>query len=248
MSSVSPRDRTQREPYQDYLFEGPDGKASLLDLFDGGRQLIVSHFMFSPDWDEGCSSCSAGADESSDGLLATCTPGIPRWSTSPARRWPRSKRTRRARAGRSPGIPPTEATSTTTSTSRWTSPSRRSSTIESEQPIEGPGLSCFLRDGDSIFHTYSMYARGAESLGGSYYFLDLTALGRQEAWEEPKGRTISAAARFPTSRRECCPTSPSYLTGEVCGSVADVPDRATWARSCHQWHLQVCSRDEQLRR
>ncbi len=55
---------------KDYVFEGPDGKANLIDLFDGRRQLIVSHFMFSPDWDEGCSSCSAGADENSDGLLA----------------------------------------------------------------------------------------------------------------------------------------------------------------------------------
>ncbi|MGH2708688.1 MAG: DUF899 family protein, partial [Actinomycetota bacterium] len=53
---------------KDYLFEGPDGKASLLDLFGGRRQLIVGHFMFAPEWDEGCSSCSAGADEISDGL------------------------------------------------------------------------------------------------------------------------------------------------------------------------------------
>lgn len=50
---------------KDYVFEGPDGKASLLDLFDGRRQLIVSHFMFDPSWEDGCSSCSAGADEMS---------------------------------------------------------------------------------------------------------------------------------------------------------------------------------------
>ena len=57
-----------------------------------------------------------------------------------------------------------------------------------EGSSEQPGHSMFLRDGDDVFHTYSMYARGAEMLGGSYYFLDLTALGRQEDWEEPKGR------------------------------------------------------------
>jgi predicted dithiol-disulfide oxidoreductase (DUF899 family) len=51
-----------------------------------------------------------------------------------------------------------------------------------------PGQSHFLRDGERTFHTYSNYARGAEMTGGSYYFLDLTALGRQEDWEEPKGR------------------------------------------------------------
>jgi predicted dithiol-disulfide oxidoreductase (DUF899 family) len=54
--------------------------------------------------------------------------------------------------------------------------------------LEMPGFSCFLRDGDEVFHTYSTYARGAEALGGSYYFLDMTALGRQEEWEEPKDR------------------------------------------------------------
>ncbi len=53
----------------------------------------------------------------------------------------------------------------------------------------------FLRDGDSVFHTYSVYVRGAETL--SYYFLDLTALGRQEDWEEPKDRAISARGAIP---------------------------------------------------
>ena len=52
-----------------YVFDGPEGKASLLDLFEGRRQLIVGHFMFDPSWKEGCPSCSAGADEISDGLL-----------------------------------------------------------------------------------------------------------------------------------------------------------------------------------
>jgi predicted dithiol-disulfide oxidoreductase (DUF899 family) len=66
-----------------------------------------------------------------------------------------------------------------------------------EGSSEQPGYSMFLRAGDDIFHTYSMYARGAEMLGGSYYFLDLTALGRQEAWEEPKGRADSARAAVP---------------------------------------------------
>jgi predicted dithiol-disulfide oxidoreductase (DUF899 family) len=53
---------------------------------------------------------------------------------------------------------------------------------------EMPGTSYFLRDGERVFHTYSNYARGAEMTGGSYYWLDLTALGRQEDWEKPKGR------------------------------------------------------------
>jgi predicted dithiol-disulfide oxidoreductase (DUF899 family) len=62
---------------------------------------------------------------------------------------------------------------------------------------EQPGTSYFLRDGERVFHTYSNYARGAEMTGGSYYWLDLTALGRQEEWEEPKGRADSTRGATP---------------------------------------------------
>lgn len=66
-----------------------------------------------------------------------------------------------------------------------------------EGSSEQPGYSMFLRDGDDIFHTYSVYARGTEMLGGAYSFLDMTALGRQEEWEEPKGRADNARASVP---------------------------------------------------
>ena len=66
--------------------------------------------------------------------------------------------------------------------------------LESEQPVDLHGHSCFLRDGDRVFHTLLEYARGPETVGGSYYFLDLTALGRQEEWEEPKGRAAATRA------------------------------------------------------
>ena len=62
---------------------------------------------------------------------------------------------------------------------------------------EFPGRSSFLRTADGIFHTYSVCARGAESIGGSYYLLDETVLGRQEEWEQPKGRVQSARAARP---------------------------------------------------
>src|ERR1700694_4935395 len=55
---------------KEYVFEGPDGTASLVELFDGRDQLIVCHFMFDPSWEDGCPSCTAGADEMSPGLLA----------------------------------------------------------------------------------------------------------------------------------------------------------------------------------
>lgn len=66
-----------------------------------------------------------------------------------------------------------------------------------DQPCDMPGRSCFLQVGGRVFHTYSQHARGLESTGGSYYFLDLTALGRQEEWEEPKGRSQSVRSATP---------------------------------------------------
>jgi predicted dithiol-disulfide oxidoreductase (DUF899 family) len=61
--------------------------------------------------------------------------------------------------------------------------------LSGEQPIELPGLSCFLIDNGQVFHTYSTYGRGADFMGFGVNVLDLTALGRQEDWEEPKGRS-----------------------------------------------------------
>ena len=195
---------------KDYRFEGPDGPASLLDLFDGRRQLMVGHFMFDPDWDEGCPSCTAGADEMSDGLL----------------RHLHTRDTTMVYVSRAP-LAKIEAYK---ARKGWTFPWYSSfgsdfnydfhvTLDESVAPVEynyrsqadlvaadpswagwsgeQPGLSCFLRVDDQVFHTYSQYARGAESTGGSYYFLDLTALGRQEEWEEPKGRTDSARSATP---------------------------------------------------
>jgi predicted dithiol-disulfide oxidoreductase (DUF899 family) len=61
-----------------------------------------------------------------------------------------------------------------------------------ELPRELHGTSAFLRDGERVFHTYSTCGRGTEQVGGTHYYLDMTALGRQEDWEEPKGRSTGA--------------------------------------------------------
>lgn len=60
---------------------------------------------------------------------------------------------------------------------------------------EQPGISCFIQQDDKVYHTYSTYGRGTESVGGANYFLDLTVLGRQENWEEPKGRYTGLGAK-----------------------------------------------------
>ena len=65
---------------KEYVLQGWDGKASLLDLFGDYDHLLIYHFMFDPDWEEGCKSCSFLADNI--GHLATCTPGTPPWPWS----------------------------------------------------------------------------------------------------------------------------------------------------------------------
>jgi predicted dithiol-disulfide oxidoreductase (DUF899 family) len=198
---------------KEYVFEGPEGKASLLDLFEGRRQLIVGHFMFDPSWDDGCPSCSAGAAEIAEGLLEhlhTRDTTLAYVSRAPLTKIERYK----ARKGwtfpwySSYGsdfnydFHVTLDESVTPVVYNYRSPAEHEQAgtagyVEGEQPIEGPGRSCFLRDGDAVFHTYSVYARGLESVGGSYYFLDETALGRQEDWEEPKGRAPGARGAIP---------------------------------------------------
>ena len=90
--------------------------------------------------------------------------------------------------------------STTTARPRSTEQAGTSYYVEGDQPLELPGQSYFLRDGERVFHTYSTFGRGGEMTGGSYYFLDLTALGRQEEWEEPKGRAVDPHGATPRLR------------------------------------------------
>jgi predicted dithiol-disulfide oxidoreductase (DUF899 family) len=198
---------------KDYAFEGPYGEASLLDLFEGRRQLIVGHFMFDPDWDDGCPSCSAGADEISAGLLdhlhARKTTFV-QVSRAPIAKIEAYK----AKKGwtfpwySSFGsdfnydfdVTIDESVAPAVYNYRTKAEHEQAGTgyyFDAEQPIEQPGSSYFLRDGDDVFHTYSTFGRGAEMTGGSYYFLDLTALGRQEEWEEPKGRASDAYGATP---------------------------------------------------
>jgi len=201
---------------KDYVFDGPDGKVSLLDLFEGRRQLIVGHFMFDPSWDDGCPSCTAGADELCDGKLEhlhTRDTTFAYVSRAPIEKIERYK----AKKGWTfpwyssygsdfnydfhvtldPSVTPVEYNFR--SQEEWVERGQGFSFAESES-LEQPGRSSFLRVGDDVFHTYSIYARGLETVGGSYYLLDETALGRQEDWEEPTGRTESLRVAEPNFR------------------------------------------------
>jgi predicted dithiol-disulfide oxidoreductase (DUF899 family) len=191
---------------KDYAFEGTKGPATLADLFDGSRQLIIQHVMFGPDWEAPCPGCSAGIDELSEGLL----------------RHVRSRDTAFALVSRAP-FGKIEAARTERG---WLTPWYSSDgsdfnydfhatldaskgpvefnyqpapdMVADEPSAEVPGFSCFLRDGDEIFHTYSTFARGTEYIGNAYTLLDLTAFGRSEDWEEPKGRAPRLHGPDPT--------------------------------------------------
>jgi predicted dithiol-disulfide oxidoreductase (DUF899 family) len=193
---------------KDYQFEGPQGALRLLDLFDGRRQLVVQHFMFDPSWDEGCSSCTAGCDEISEGLLQHLGARSTAFAVIARAPYPKIAAYRQQRRWTFPFVSsfgsdfnydfhvtidesraPLEINFHNREEIASPAASKLHWALEQEQqPFEIPGNSFFLRDGDAIFHTNSTFARGTESCSDSYGLLDQTALGRQEEWEEPKGR------------------------------------------------------------
>src|SRR5215216_5489190 len=165
-----------------YIFEGPDGSASLLDLFDGRPQLILYHFMFGPSDDEGCVGCSMFVDNIGHlAHLHARDTSFVLVSRAPLEKIERYRR----RMG-------------------WTVPwySSARSDFNTDFGVTGDagesfGLSVFLRDGDRVFRTYFTSGRGVEALGSNWTFLDLTPLGRQETWEDSlPGRPQTAPYRW----------------------------------------------------
>ena len=171
---------------KEYVFEGPNGKETLADLFDGRSQLIVYHFMFGPGWEEGCKSCSYLADhfDGANWHLPHRDVTLVVISRAPLSELEAYKKRMGWRF-------------------KWLSSHgndfnfdyRVSLTKEDEKKnkiyynyTEGefmmdelPGLSVFYKDEDgAIFHTYSTYSRGLDILVGTYNFLDLVPKGRDE--------------------------------------------------------------------
>jgi predicted dithiol-disulfide oxidoreductase (DUF899 family) len=148
----------------------------LLDLFEGRPQLVMHHFMFGPDWDQGCPSCSSAAD----GIGRLRQLHVRSTTLVAVSRAPYEKLAAfRERMGWSfPWY------------SSYGSDFNYDFHAESMRGEEMPGISAFLRVGDEVFHTYSTFGRGIEEFHNGYQYLDLTALGRQEEWEEPTGRAV----------------------------------------------------------
>jgi predicted dithiol-disulfide oxidoreductase (DUF899 family) len=210
--NVQRRSLPMVEIKKDYVFQGPRGATRLIDIFEGRRQLIIYHFMFDPEWGDGCSSCTAGTDELSPGFLEhlrirdTTYGMVSRAPLVKLERWKAKKgwdipwySSFGSDFNYDFGVTIDESVAPGQYNYRDKAEfeAMGSNFFGSKQPFEMPGQSCFLQVDGRVFHTYSQYARGLESTGGSYYFLDLTALGRQEEWEEPKGRSDSTRSATP---------------------------------------------------
>ena len=191
-----------------YTFEGPDGTVGLLDLFEGRPQLVMHHFMFGPEWDQGCPSCASAAD----GIGRLRQLHVRNTTLVAVSRAPYAKIAAfRERMGwtfpwySSYGgdfnydfhatlddrvVPVRLHFRTEAELAEAGTPWTGGPWTESMRGAELPGISAFLRVGEQVFHTYSTYGRGIEEFHNGYQYLDLTALGRQEAWEEPKGRAV----------------------------------------------------------
>jgi predicted dithiol-disulfide oxidoreductase (DUF899 family) len=153
------------KPYQ---FEGPNGKASLLDLFEGRRQLIVYRAFYDPGvfgWpDHACRGCSFGADQ-----IAHLSHLHARDTTlAYASRAPQQdiERLKARMEWKMPWYTITDSFDLDHGVDQW------------------HGHNAFIRDGDRIYRTYFINSRGDEAMGSTWSYLDLTALGRQEKWED----------------------------------------------------------------
>jgi predicted dithiol-disulfide oxidoreductase (DUF899 family) len=170
---------------KEYIFDGPEGKLSLAELFCGKRQLIVYHFMFGPDWKEGCPHCSFWADhyDSVNCHIGQRDTTLAVISRAPLKEIQAFKKRM--------GWKFTWVSSNQTDFNFDFHVSFTPEQIKSGRIFynyatidanieEREGVSAFYKDRDAIYHTYSGYARGIDLLNTTYNFLDLTAKGRDE--------------------------------------------------------------------
>jgi predicted dithiol-disulfide oxidoreductase (DUF899 family) len=169
-----------------YVFDGPDGKQTLADLFGPSSQLVVYHFMFDPSWEAGCKSCSFWADNFNDipVHLRARDVAFAAISSAPLQQLEAYKK----RMGwsfrwlsscdsdfnRDFGV-------TFTQDEAEGGRAFYNYTLQSFEDNERQGVSVFYKDGDrTVYHTYSTYSRGIDILNGAYNYLDLTPKGRDE--------------------------------------------------------------------
>jgi predicted dithiol-disulfide oxidoreductase (DUF899 family) len=174
-----------------YVFEGPDGKESLAELFGGRSQLVVYHFMFGPDWEAPCKSCSFWADNFERNVvhLAHRDVTLIAVSSAPLQRLDAFKRRMGwtfkwvSSAG---GDFNYDYQVSFTADDLAKGEAYYNYAMQKNTVSELPGISVFYKDaGGTVFHTYSCYARGLDMMNAAYHYLDLVPKGRDEADQRP---------------------------------------------------------------
>ncbi len=178
---------------KNYVFDGPDGKETLADLFDGRSQLVVYHFMFGPEWGEGCTRCSMGADHFDRSVIHLAQRDVTLLAISRAP----FREIEAFRKRMNWGFKWVSAYD-----SDFNYDYRVSFTPEEMArgrfdynysmigfpAEEATGTSIFYKDSDgNVFHTYSSYARAAEGMLVPYHFLDMVPEWRDEDELLPDG-------------------------------------------------------------
>jgi predicted dithiol-disulfide oxidoreductase (DUF899 family) len=169
-----------------YRFEGVEGALNLSDLFGPRRQLIVYHFMFAPEWEKPCKSCSFWADGFNGVVahLAQRDTAILAVSRAPLEKL---QARRRQMGWTFPWVSSGESDFNYDFSVSFRNEDLKSGTATyNYEPKQGsmtelPGISAFVKDDDgAVYHTYSSFARGLDLMNPAYNYLDLTAMGRQE--------------------------------------------------------------------
>jgi len=182
--SAKRRELPWLEITDDYRFAGPEGDIGLADLFDGQPQLLVYHFMYGPDWDEGCPSCSFWADNYNGTLahlrnrntrfVAVSRADQDQLSAYKARMgwdFPWYSTTDSFNFDMGVSFTPEQLEAGDATYNHGTMPAFGE---------ESPGLSAFRRNGDAIYLTYQTFGRGLDMFNGAYHHLDATSMGRDE--------------------------------------------------------------------
>jgi len=202
-----------------YVFDGPDGRQTLADLFAGRSQLVVYHFMFGPGWAEGCPSCSWAADGFDANLVHLNARDVSFVAVSRAP-LAQIQAFQKRMGWRFPWVSSHDTDFNRDYHVSFTPEEMAkgdayynfaNNGFPSE---EAPGVSVFYKDekGD-VFHTYSTYARGGEPMLAAYFFLDLVPKGRDEArlpftmaWVRHHDRYVDSASAHPCAEaaESCC--------------------------------------------
>ncbi len=176
---------------KEYVFDGPEGRQNLADLFGGRSQLIVYHFMFGPDWEAGCPHCSRWADNFNGIIMRLNHRDVSMIAVS-----------------RAPYVKLAEYKKRMGWTFKWVSSFETAFnfdfhvsfsakemakkkafynfTVQGPGSPEREGVSVFFKDAENkVFHTYSTYARGIEMVNLDYRYLDLVPKGREEGGRGP---------------------------------------------------------------